>query len=103
MKLLDRRRAVVEATGRLQRERRRWQTETHTLRKLLARHRTLLILGGGGASGFIAGLLPWSAFARAGGIVSAAISFALRSPIGAMLADDLRQRASDEPPPPPPA
>ncbi len=49
MKLLERRRAVLEATARLQRERRRWQTETHTLRKLVARHRTALIVGGGAA------------------------------------------------------
>ena len=100
MKLLERRRAVAEATGRLQRERTRWQIETRTLRKLVARHRTALILGGGAASGFVAGLLPWRAFARVGSIVTAAVSFALRSPIGAMLAEDLRQRAPDEPPSP---
>jgi len=100
MKLLERRREVQQATHRLQRERTRWQTETRTLRKLVARHRTALIVGGGAASGFVAGLLPWRAFARVGSIVSAAVSFALRSPIGAMLADDLRQRTSDEPPSP---
>jgi hypothetical protein len=100
MKLFERRRAVLEASARLQRERTRWQTETRTLRKLVARHRTALIVGGGVAGGFVAGLLPWRAFARVGSVVSAAISFALRSPIGAMLADDLRQRGSDGPPPP---
>ncbi|MEP7042388.1 MAG: hypothetical protein ABI843_04965 [Dokdonella sp.] len=96
MKLLDRRRAVVEATRRLQRERARWQMDTFALRMRLGRHRTALIVGGGAASGFIAGLLPWSVLARLGSVVSAAASFAIRSPIGAMLAADLRQRASDD-------
>jgi len=102
MKLLERRRAVLEASSRLQHERTRWQTETRTLRQRIAGHRTALIVGGGAASGFVAGLLPWRAFARVGSVVTAAVSFALRSPIGAMLADDLRQRASDKPSSPTP-
>jgi uncharacterized protein (DUF2062 family) len=101
MKLLERRRAVVDATHRLQRERSRWQTQTRTLRIRLARHRTALIVGGGVAGGLVAGFLPWSAFARVGSFVAAAASFVLRSPIGALLAEDLRQRAPTDSPPPP--
>jgi len=101
MKLLERRRAVVDASRRLTRERSRWQRETLALRTRLARHRIALILGGGAAGGFVAGLLPWSAFARVGSFVAAAASFVLRSPIGALLAEDLRQRAPSDSSSPP--
>jgi predicted lipid-binding transport protein (Tim44 family) len=102
MKLLERRRAVAQARDRLQRERSRWHTQSQTWRARIARHRNALIVGGGVASGFVAGLLPWSAFARVGGILAATASFVLRSPIGALLAEDLRQRAPTDSSPPSP-
>jgi hypothetical protein len=89
MKLSERRRAVLLAEQRLQIERGRWRTRWFSLQARLAPHRTALILGGGAASGFVAGLLPLRGFARVGSLMTSIVSFALRSPIGAMLFEGL--------------
>ncbi len=96
MKLFERRHAVLVAERKLQRERHRWQTDTLSLRTRLARHRIALILGGGFAGGMFAGLLPWLGFARLGGLLTGTLSFALRSPIGAMLVDSLAGKRNDQ-------
>lgn len=98
MQLLERRREAAEADLRLQKERGRWYTQTMAIRATLARHRQAWTVGGGFAGGVLTGLLPIRAFARTASLLVGAVSFALRTPIGAMLLEGATLRPQRNPP-----
>ena len=94
MMLLQRRREVALAEARVARERERWREDSASIKKNFAAHRVAWILGGGFASGAVAGLIPVRGVARAGGFFASLVSFVLRSPLGAMLIDGATRQAA---------
>ena len=96
MKLLIRRRAAAVVEQRLQRERDIWHTETTTIRARIATHRAAVAAGAGLASGLLWGLLPARSLARLGSFFAGTVSFALRTPIGAMLVEGASHRLRAE-------
>lgn len=94
MSLSARRREVAIAEQHLRHERARWRTKTLTLRRRLARHRIGFVVGLGAAAGFVCGLVPLRPVFRIGRFIASVAAFALRTPIGAMLIDDMKHRAT---------
>ena len=70
-------------------ERDRWPDRTRVLRGMYARHREMIVLAGGFASGMMAGFLPLRGFARVGGSLVSVATFALRNPLGTLLVNKL--------------
>ena len=91
MKLLARRREVAQAERHLQHQRRLLHSDTQALRARFSRHRGAIAVGGGAALGLVCGLIPMRGLARLGRLVAGVSGFALRTPIGAMLIDAIRQ------------
>ena len=96
MKLLIRRRAAAVAEQRLQRARDIWRAETTTIRARIARHRAAFAACAGLATGLLCGLLPLRSVTRLGSFFAGAVSFALRTPIGAMLVEGASHRVRAE-------
>ena len=86
MSLAARRRAVRQAEHRLERECARWQASERALRGVFARHPFAWALGGGFASGVVAGWLPWRACLRVGELATDVMALILRLPTGRLLA-----------------
>lgn len=87
MKLLERRREADRAERRLRRERATWIVRTAAIRAWLGHHRAAATVGGGFAGGMLAGMLPLRGFARMMRTLGSLTAFALRMPLGALLAD----------------
>lgn len=85
MSLRTRRHDVALAQAKLQHERALWITRTQSLRARVHAHRARWIIGSGFAGGLLAGFLPLRGLGRAGGVVSHALGFVLRSPLVALL------------------
>lgn len=103
MSLIDRRRKVAAAELRVRVERARWKESTRGIRQRFAGNEAPLIVGGGLLAGVVTGLLPLRSFARLGGVLAGAVSFALRSPIGAMLMEGIAHQGARAKVPTPPA
>ena len=95
MKLLERRRAAVLAERTLVHERARWHIKTMSLRARIAHHRAAIVMGGGALAGLVCGMVPMGAVARVGRLVASTAAFALRTPIGAMLFEEMRHRTPE--------
>ncbi len=100
MTLRTRREAVVHAEQACNSERARWRACTSGLRRRLERHRPAWLVGGGLASGFLAGMLPWRAGARIARLAMNVSDVLLRSSIGVALIESIHrsllQTGSDE-------
>ncbi|NCT68217.1 MAG: hypothetical protein GXC76_11350 [Rhodanobacteraceae bacterium] len=97
MNLFAQRRAAREAERRLDAEYIHWQANARTLRGIIARHPFAWSLGGGFASGFVAGWLPWRTCLRIGTLATDAATLMLRvsaDPLLAALRDLVRRRAN---------
>lgn len=92
MSLLARRREAEQAERRLLLAQAGWLERTQALRRRFDAHRGACVLGGGFASGFVAGLLPLRGIARLGGVAVGVVTTALRAPLAAMLVESLRRR-----------
>ena len=100
------RREVNAAQHRYVVERGRWRTRVGTLSACIASDREAWTIGGGFASGLVAGLLPIRSAARAINLVAGTLSVALRGPVATALrawlrSNDVEASASDMPSPPP--
>jgi hypothetical protein len=92
MSLLTRRKDVERAERRLLLAQAGWRERSHALRAQFEKHRAAWLLGGGFAGGFLAGLLPLRGIARAGSLVVSIVGMALRTPLTALLAEQLQKR-----------
>lgn len=91
MTLRARRDAVVHAERACDKERTRWRACTSGLQRRLERHRSAWLVGGGLASGLLAGLLPWRAGARITRLAMSAADVLLRSSMGVALIEAMRR------------
>lgn len=85
MSLRTRRRDALLADAHLQRERALWTVRTRVLRERIDAHREWWIIGAGLLGGAFVGWTPRRSFARLGRVAHRTLSFALRSPIAAVL------------------
>lgn len=85
---------MAVAEHRLRRERAIWNLQTTMLRDRFAKHRGVLAVGSGALAGLLCGFLPLRSMARLGRLCASVAGFALRTPIGGILFDEMRHRAS---------
>jgi hypothetical protein len=95
MSLLTRRKDVERAEHRLLLAQTGWHERTQALRTYFEKHREACVLGGGFAGGFIAGLLPLRSIARVGSATASIVGMVLRTPLTALLAEQLQKRTRD--------
>jgi hypothetical protein len=106
MSLGVRRREVARAERRLSDERRAWHLRTLALRRYFLAHRSAWAVGGGLATGLLAGALPLRGAARFAGLLARMAAFAIRLPLSALLFERVAQTtvaATSAPPADPPA
>lgn len=92
MSLLTRRKDVERAEHRLLLAQASWRERSQALHMQFEKHREAWILGGGFAGGVLAGLLPLRGIVRAGSMAASIVGMALRTPLTALLAEQLQKR-----------
>lgn len=93
MILASRRRDAALAEQRLLLARRDWRRQTRALRANIARHRGPWIVGAGFGGGVLAAWLPLRGVGRAVRALARVISFSLRTPLAALLAESLSRKS----------
>jgi len=95
MSLLTRRKDVERAEHRLLLAQADWRERSQALRMQFEKHREAWALGGGFAGGVLAGLLPLRGIVRAGSMAASIVGMALRTPLTALLAEQLQKRTGN--------
>lgn len=90
MTLRTRRQAVALAEQACDTERLLWKLRTAELRQRLQPQHPAWLVGGGAASGFLAGLLPWRTGAGLARLAISASGFLLQSSTGIALLESVR-------------